>query len=169
MEATVNVNAKSKTSKPASGAFDSAKSDARFEMPKFDLPKWEVPTAFREIAEKSVSQAKESYEKMKSVAEGATDVLEETYATATKGGTDYGLKLIDAARVNSNAAFDFFSEFMTVKSLSEAIELSSEHARKQFEQLSEQGRELAAIAQKAAHDTAEPLKSGVTKTFNKMT
>ena len=32
------------------------------------LPKMEIPTAFREIAEKGVSQAKENYEKLKAVA-----------------------------------------------------------------------------------------------------
>ena len=44
---------------------------------------------------------------MKSAAEEATDVLEDTYATATKGAADYGLKLIETARANTNAAFDF--------------------------------------------------------------
>ena len=31
----------------------------KFEMPKFDIPKFETPAAFREIAEKSLAQAKE--------------------------------------------------------------------------------------------------------------
>ena len=44
-----------------------------------------MPTAFREIAEKGISMAKENYEKMKGAAEEATDVLEETYGTASKG------------------------------------------------------------------------------------
>jgi phasin len=162
MEANVNVNAKTKA-KPASTGFD-----AKFEMPKFDMPKMEVPAAFREIAEKSVSQAKENYEKLKVAAEEATDVLEETYATATKGSTEYGLKLIDAARMNANAAFDFFSEIIAVKSLSEALELSTAHARKQFETLTEQGKELTSIAQKVATEAAEPLKTGVTKAFSKV-
>lgn len=161
MEASVNVKTKTK---PASTGFDS-----KFEMPKFDMPKMEVPAAFREIAEKSVSTAKENYEKLKVAAEEATNVLEETYATATKGSTEYGLKLIDQARLNTNAAFDFFSEFITVKSLSEAMELSTAHVRKQFETVTEQGKELTTIAQKVATDTVEPIKSGVTKAFSKVT
>ena len=56
-----------------------------FDMPKFDVPSFEVPPAFREFAEKGVSQAKEQYEKMKSVAEEATGVMEDTYANASKG------------------------------------------------------------------------------------
>ena len=160
MEATV----KSKPSKPVSG-FESA---GKFEMPKFDMPKMEVPAAFREMAEKSVSQAKEGYEKMKVATEEATEVLEETYATATKGSTEYGLKVIEAARLNTNAAFDFFTQFIAVKSISEAVELSSAHARKQFEVVTEQTKDLTSIAQKVATDAAEPLKTGVTKAFSKV-
>jgi phasin len=165
MDATM----KTKPSKPAPSAFEAPKFEMpKFEMPKFDLPKMEVPAAFREIAEKSVSQAKESYEKMKAATEEATEVLEESYTTATKGSTEYGLKLLDAARLNTNAAFDFFAQFIAVKSLSEAVELSSAHARKQFEVVTEQTKDLTSIAQKVATDTTEPLKAGVTKAFAKV-
>lgn len=139
-----------------------------FEMPKFEMPKMEVPAAFREFAEKSVSQAKDSYEKMKTAAEEAGEVLEDTYATASKGASDYGLKLIEVARVNSDAAFDFASSLMTVKSLSEFVELSTAHTRKQFEALAAQGKELTAMAQKLATETAEPMKESVTKAFKKV-
>src|SRR5690242_18160469 len=74
----------------------------RFEMPKFEVPKFEVPAAFREFAEKSVSQCKDNWEKMKAATEEATGVIEDSYATASKGCSDYGLKVIEAARVNTN-------------------------------------------------------------------
>ena len=125
------------------------------------------PRRFREFAEKGVSQAKDNYEKMKAAAEEATDVLEDTYATATKGAADYGLKLIEASRVNTNAAFDFYTELMTVKSYSEVIELSTAHARKQFEAVTAQTKDLAALAQKVATETAEPIKDSVTKAFRR--
>ena len=99
------------------------------------------------------------------MAEDATDVLEDTYATASKGATDYTLKTIDIARQNTNAAFDFATQFLTVKSFSEAVELTSTHARKQFDAFVEQGKELSALAQKVATETSEPLKSGVSKAF----
>ena len=83
-----------------------------FEFPKFDMPKFEMPSAFRELAEKSIAMAKENYDKMKSSAEEATDVLEETYSTASQGCSGYGLKVIEAARTNSNAAFDLFGELL---------------------------------------------------------
>jgi phasin len=128
----------------------------------------EVPVAFREFAEKGVSQARESYEKFKSVADEATGVIEATYTNASKGASDYGRKLIEAARSNTNAAFDFASEIMGVKSLAEVIELSTAHARKQFETLSEQTKELTALAQKVATETSEPIKTGFNKAFSKV-
>jgi phasin len=140
----------------------------KFELPNFEIPKMEIPAAFREIAEKSVSQAKETYEKMKSAAEEATDMLEDTYATATKGASDYGLKMIEVARENTNAAFDFATQLMTVKSLSEMVELSTAHSRKQFEALTAQSKELVAIAQKAATDSIEPVKESFGKAFKKV-
>ena len=82
--------------------------------------------------------------------------------------SDYGLKVIEAARVNTNAAFDFAGELITAKTLSEVIELSSAHARKQFEAFTEQSKELSALVQKVATETAEPIKSGVNRAFSKV-
>jgi len=100
--------------------------------------------------------------------EEATDLLEDTYTTAMKGSVDYNLKLIDAARANANATFDFVSELIGVKSLSEVVELSTAHARKQFEAFTQQAKDLTAAAQKLATDTSEPLKTGVSKAFKKV-
>ena len=105
---------------------------------------------------------------MKAAAEEATDLLEDTYTTAAKGAADYNLKIIEAARANTNAAFDYARELLDVKSVSEVVELSTAHARKQFEALSEQTKELVALAQKVATDTAEPIKTGVNKALRKV-
>jgi phasin len=162
-EATIAAP-KLKPTKPPTGAFEMPK----FEMPKFDMPKVEMPAAFREFAERGVAQAKDTYEKMKAAAEEATDVLETTYSTATKGASDYGLKVIELARTNTNSAFDFAGQVMAAKTLSEVVELTSAHARKQFETLSEQSKELGSLAQKVATETAEPMKSGMNKAFTKI-
>ncbi len=155
--------AKSKPVAVAAPAFEMPK----FEIPKFEMPKFEVPTAFREIAEKGIAQAKENYEKVKGAAEQATDVLEETYSTASKGCASYGLKLVETTRANSDAAFDLMSELITAKSYSEVVELSSAYLRKQFDALVAQAKELAEHAQKVATDTAEPIKESISTTFNK--
>ncbi len=170
-EATVNSPRSKKSADPTPAPFPQF-AMPQFAMPQFDFPKFEVPTvempaAFRDVAEKTIAGAKSNYEKMKAAAEEATSLLEDTYSTATSGVSEYSLKVLEAARANTNAAFDFASEMMGVKSLSEMIELSTAHARKQFEAISEQGKELTSIAQKVASNTAEPIKDSVTKAFNK--
>jgi phasin len=158
MSETLEANTSSRSKKAVA-----ASALPKFELPHFDLPKFEISNAFREMAEKSVSQAKETYDRFKSVAEEATDVLEGTYATASKGVSEYGQKVIEAARQNTNAAFDFATKLIKVKSLSEAVELSTAHTRKQYEAVATQTKELVAIAQKTAAETVEPVKESFGK------
>lgn len=134
----------------------------KFEMPHFEVPSMEMPAAFREMAEKGIAQAKENYDKVKGAAEQATELLEDTYSTASKGCTDYGQKLIAHAKANSNATFDFYSDLFTAKSFAEVVEKSTAFMRSQFETMTEQAKDLAECAQKAANETAEPLKESFT-------
>jgi phasin len=138
-----------------------------FEMPKFDVPKVELPTAFREMAEKGIAMAKENYERMKGAADEATDLLEETYSTASKGCSGYGLKVLDAARANSNATFDLFGELLAAKSYAEVVERSTAFMRKQFDAVTAQAKELTEEAQKLASECSEPIKESFANAFRK--
>jgi phasin len=138
---------------------------AKSELPRFEMPKAEVPEAFRQIAENGVQQAKEAYSRMKTAAEEATDLLEDTYATATKGATEFQLKALEALRANVNASFDYVSDMAGAKSLSEAVELAGSHVRKQYDALAAQTKELSLLAQKIASESAGPFKAGVSKAF----
>jgi phasin len=133
----------------------------KFEMPKFEMPTIEVPPAFREVAEKGIAQAKDNYNRIKSVTEQATDVLEETYAAASKGCSGYGLKVIETSRANANAAFDLFGELMTAKSYSDVVELTTGYLRTQFDTVTAQTKELCDHAQKVASETVEPIKESI--------
>jgi len=68
--------------------------------------------------------------------------------------TDHNLKAFENAGTNTNAAFDYGRELLGVKSLSEFIQLSSARARKQFETMTAQIKELTTLAQKASIGTA---------------
>jgi hypothetical protein len=54
------------------------------------MPKMEIPAEFRGFADNSASQVRETFERMRSAAEAATGVIEETFATSTKGASGYG-------------------------------------------------------------------------------
>ena len=98
----------------------------------------------------SVAEAKDTYEKAKAVTEKATNQLKHAYTTAAKGATDYNLKVIEIARANTNTAVDNAFELLGAKSPSEFVELSTKHARKQFEAMAVQTKELTELAQKVA-------------------
>jgi phasin len=165
MTETMAAATKAKTAKHAASPFGLPDYGIpNFEMPKFDMSNMEMPEAFREMG---IAQAKDNWEKIQAAAEEATELLKGTYATAAKGATDYNLKLIEIARTNTRAAFDYVHELWGVKSPSEFIELSTAQMRKQFEIVSGQNKELCTLAQEIATEAAGTIKTGVSKALNK--
>jgi phasin len=162
MAESVGAASKAKPAKQSAAPFGMP----NFEIPAFDIPKIEIPEAFRQMTEKGVAQAKDTYDKAKVAADEATDLLKGTYATATKGAADYNLKVIEIVRTNTNTAFENAHEMLGVKSLSDFFVLSTEHVRKQFEVMTAQTKELTELAQKVTTEITEPLKAGAIKAFN---
>jgi len=122
--------------------------------------------AFRETVEKGVAQVKDTYEKAKVATEQATDILKDTYATVAKCATDYNLKIIEIARTNTNTAFEHAQKLIRAKSPLEFVALSTTHARKQFDTMIAQTKELTELAQKVTTEVTQPVKAGVAMVFN---
>ncbi len=153
-----------KPAKPAAKKAAETLTAEPFAMPTMPaMPNVEVPAAVREMAEKSVAQAKDAYEKMKSAAEEATDVLEDTYETTRKGVVTLNMKAIDTVKANSDATFAFARDLLAVKSLSEAIELQTAFTRKAFEAMTAQAKEFQELATKLATESSAPMKDAFQK------
>jgi phasin len=131
--------------------------------------KLDATQAFRATAENGSAQVKEAFERMSAATAEATAQIKDSYSTALKGAQDYNAKLFEFAQNNSKAAIEFVQKLSGVKSPSDFIELSTDHSRKQFETLTEQTKELAALAQKVTLATVEPLKTGVIRAFGQPT
>src|SRR5947209_12172904 len=131
----------------------------KFDIPNFEMPKMEIPAAFREFAEKGVAQTKDAYEKFKTVAEENTTMLETVYTTASKGSTEYGLKVLEVARANTGAMFDYVEALFGVKSPSEFVELSTKHARGHCETLNGHGKDMVDGAPRGASEATAQLES----------
>src|ERR1700755_3075964 len=56
---------------------------------------FQVPEQVRAFAEKGVSQARESYQKLKEAAETNNGAIEAAYTSATKGAGDFTAKVIE--------------------------------------------------------------------------
>lgn len=140
-----------------------------FEGPLFELPQMATPEVLREIAEQSVVRVKENCEKMKTASVEVADVLREIYSTSAKGAADYRTKVMEISSVNTSSAFDFLTDLMATKSLSEIMTLSATQTRKNFDAASVQNKELWDLAQKVATETAEPIKKSVVRVMQKVT
>jgi len=126
--------------------------------------KTDDPKAFGQIVEATSAQAQQAYEKASATAADSASLIKNSYSAAVAGVRDYNNKLLEFAHANTNAAFDFVQRLSRVKSPTEFLALSSEHARKQFETLTEQTQQLATLAQKAAVTAGEPIKTAVSNT-----
>jgi phasin len=135
-------------------------------MPRFDLPRFD-PTAFRDIAEQNAAQTRDVYEKVKTAADDATEMLQRTCTTAVDAATKLNVKLFDAGCMNANAALDFAQRLLTVKSPSELTELTTAQVRKQCEFWGEQAKEFSALTHKVTRDTIEPVSNGLSKVLKK--
>jgi hypothetical protein len=82
---------------------------------------------------------------------------QQSTARATEGIRDYQLKVVAAAQENANAFFEYAQEAVEARSISDLIELSTAHTRRQVEMMSKQAQELAASAQNIAAGTAWPM------------
>ena len=126
---------------------------------------FEVPEQMRALAEKGVSQARDSYAKFKDAAETHNGTIEAVFTTASKGVSAYNAKLIEFFKANTTSSLDFAQELFGVKTPSEATELWTSHTRKMLETYAAQAKELAEIGQKVATETVEPIKASASKLY----
>ena len=126
---------------------------------------FEVPEQMRAFAERGVSQARDNYAKFKDAAETHNGTIEAVFTSASKGASTYSAKLMEFAKANTSANLDFAQELFGAKSPTEALELWTGHARKQWETLGGQAKELVELVQKVATETAEPIKASASKLY----
>ncbi|MGB6417880.1 MAG: phasin family protein [Pseudolabrys sp.] len=121
----------------------------------------------KKFADRSAKIANETLAKGKAVAEQSAEAVQQSYSVAVENVRAFNVKMIDMARANADAAFDFALQIATAKTPSDIVELWTTHARKHFEMLSEQTKELTALGQKMAGESAEPISRSVNQAFRK--
>jgi phasin len=126
---------------------------------------FQVPEQMRAFAEKGVSQARESYIRLKDAAETQNDAIEAAFTSVSKGAGDYSAKWLDIVKANTEASFDLAQSLVGAKSIPEALELWTSHARKSVETVTAQTKELVELSQKVATDSVEPIKASASKLF----
>ena len=106
------------------------------------------------IARESLDQTLETgAEAVRGVQEGLTSALENV--------RDLNVRLIEMARANTDAAFDFARGVAEAKAPSDLVQAWTTHATKQFDMLTKQASELTTLGQQFASTSSEPIKRRV--------
>lgn len=119
------------------------------------------------FADKSAAIANKTLEKGKATVEQSAKAVEQSYSVTTENLRAFNVKMINMARTNAEAVFDFSLQIVTAKAPSDIVELWTTHAHKQFEMLSEQAKELTALTQKMAEESTETITRSFNQVFKK--
>jgi len=109
-------------------------------------------------------RAREALQDGGAAAEESTRAMGNSYFAVAQAIGVFNMKLIEMAQGNAMAAVNFAQQVATVKGPAEAANLWSSYARERFETLTDQSRELTALAQRVMIPTVETL----THSFGKM-
>jgi len=141
-----------------------AYTDDIFSFSAFDPAK--LTQSWREFAERSTTNSRDAYGKMKTAAEEATRTVESTIHSAHAGSMEFGLKAIDAMRTNTEMSLSHMEQLMGAKSFSEVMELQTAFVRKQAEFTVEQVKVMQEAAQKVAGEVSRPGKEAAEKVMD---
>jgi phasin len=118
--------------------------------------RFEIPKEMRSMAEASLGQARQAFEKFLASAQATAGTIEERGATVRAGAKDVGAKAISYAEKNVQASLDYAQSLLHAKDLGEIMRLHSEYVQAQMRSLAEQASEMGQIVGQAAMDAAKP-------------
>ena len=82
---------------------------------------------------------------------------QETSSRAVEAFRGYQLKLLSAIHDNMNATMEYAKDVLQANSVSDLLEVSTSHSRRQLEMMAEQARELSSSALGIVSQGAQPM------------
>ena len=101
--------------------------------------------------------ARESFDRTLETGAETVRGVQEGFTSALENVRDLNVRLINMARANTDAAFDFASEVAEAKAASDFVQAWTKHATKQFDMLTKQASELTTLGQQFASTSSEPV------------
>ncbi len=125
----------------------------------FSIPNFEFPEVVRSFTEQGLNQTREAYARMKSAAEEATDILEDSLETTRESVREVQFKALDMAKANTDAAFELMRQLLATTSVADAVQLQTAFARERFEAFVDYSKDVQATVTKAGTEAAKPAKA----------
>jgi phasin len=114
---------------------------------------YEIPTEMRELAEKSVDQARKAFESFIGAAQKAMGQADTTASSMQSGARAIGGQAVNFAEQNVRSAFDYASRVVKVNDMQELMQLQSEYVKSQMATLQEQAKEFGSTFQSTVGST----------------
>ena len=115
---------------------------------------FEIPATVRDLASKSVDQAREAYNRFLEAARQAHDVVTKSTDVITSGAREINEKAVRYTEANLQANFDLAQRLVHAKDLKEALDIQSQFARQQMETFAQQAQELTRLVAQSAQKAA---------------
>ncbi len=126
-----------------------------------NTPSYEIPAEMRDLAEKSVDQARKAFEGFVNAAQKAVGQADSTTASVHTNVKEIGSKAMTFAEHNVRSAFDLAQKLVRAKDLQEVLALQTEYAKSQMVAIQDQAKELGSIVQSAAQGAVQSAQSAV--------
>jgi len=114
------------------------------------MPNFEIPIEMRQVAEKSLEDARKAFDGFIAAAQKAAAEIDEQATLAQAGAKDVGKKAMAFAEQNVATSFEFAQKLARAKSVEEMMRLQAEFVKMQMPVLSDQAKELGEAATTAA-------------------
>ena len=114
---------------------------------------FEIPSEMRDLAERSVEQAKKAFDDFITVAQKAVTAVEGQTAGAKASTKNIGEKAMAFAEKNVATSFEFAQKVVRAKDIQELTQLQTEFVKTQMPAFVEQAR---ALGQTVAQDAVRP-------------
>ncbi len=115
-----------------------------------DTSNFEIPAPVREMAEKSVEQTKEAYDRMMEAARQAQGMFASSSNVMGAGSKEIQEKTMQYAEANVQAGFDFAERLVKAKDLQEVLDIQTQFARQQLENYTQQAQEISQMIAESA-------------------
>jgi len=124
-------------------------------------PNYEVPAEMRDLAEKSVDQARKAFDSFIGAARRTADTVQGSADLARTNAGSMSARGFEFAEQNVNAAFDLAQKMVRSRDVQEAMQHQAEFVRSQFAAIQAQAKEFGGLAQSALQQNAENAKSAM--------
>lgn len=117
------------------------------------IPQMEIPETIRSLTRASVEQARKAYDLLVDASQKmASDMGNALPGEAAGGVRSLNEKIAEFAKANVEANFQLAENLTEAKDIQSALQLQSDHMRKQMEAFSVQTRELGEMMMKLVQD-----------------